>query len=53
MKKMTILTILIGFIACTERENTPSEQIAAYYEGFANADYNQVKRTLADSLNHH
>lgn len=37
-------------MGCTEKKSTPSEQITAYYEGFKNSDYSQIKSTLADSL---
>ncbi|MFK7810908.1 MAG: hypothetical protein AB8B59_00345 [Maribacter sp.] len=52
MKKTVFLFILIVGMACAEKKSTPSkaEQITAYYEGFKNSDYSQIKRTLADSL---
>lgn len=50
MKNIAFLFILIVGIGCTEKNNTPSNQITAYYKGFKNGDYNQIKRTLSDSL---
>lgn len=50
MKKILLLFLLMAFTACSEKQHTKAEQITAYYEGFKNADYKQIKRTLADSL---
>lgn len=50
MKKIIFLFLLIVNICCTEKESTSKEQIIAYYEGFKNSDYSQVKETLSDSL---
>lgn len=50
MKKIIFLFILIGLTNCSEQKSTPSEQITAYYQGFENSDYSQIKRTIADSL---
>lgn len=50
MKKIIFLLILIVSIACAEKKSTSTEQIIAYHEGFKNSDYNQIKRTLSDSL---
>lgn len=50
MKKIIFLFLLIVNIGCTEKESTSKEQIIAYYEGFKNSDYSQVKKTLSDSL---
>ncbi len=37
-------------MGCAEKTSTPTEQITAYYGGFQNSDYSQVKSTLSDSL---
>lgn len=50
MPKIIILFLLIIGIGCSEKERTPSEQITAYYEGFNNGDYSQIKTTISDSL---
>lgn len=50
MKHLLLLSILILCIGCAEKKNIETEQITAYYEGFANSDYSQVKSTLSDSL---
>lgn len=50
MKKILLLLLVIAISGCTKKVSTPSEQITAYYNGFKNSDYNQIKRTLADSL---
>ena len=50
MQKIVILFLLIIGIGCTEKESTKSEQITAYYEGFKNGDYSQIKTTISDSL---
>ncbi len=50
MKNILFLFILIVGAGCTEKRSTPSEQITAYYEGFENSDFSQIKRTLSDSL---
>ncbi|MFS4491718.1 hypothetical protein [Maribacter sp. 2308TA10-17] len=50
MTKIVFLFFLIAFTACTPVKENTSKEIKAYYEGYKNSDYNQVKRTLADSL---
>jgi len=50
MKNILFLFILIIATGCAEKTSTPSDQIKAYYEGFKNSDYSQIKSTLSDSL---
>lgn len=50
MKKKLYLLVLLVIASCRERKNTASEQITEYYKGFNNSDYNQVKKTISDSL---
>ncbi|WP_100612751.1 hypothetical protein [Confluentibacter lentus] len=50
MRKILFVFILILTASCTEIKSTESEQIAAYYKGFKNSDYSQIKKTLSDSL---
>lgn len=50
MKKILFLCILIVLASCTENKSNPADQIKAYYNGFQNGDYKQIKNTLADSL---
>ncbi|MCX2679861.1 hypothetical protein OOZ15_07935 [Galbibacter sp. EGI 63066] len=50
MKKILFIFILISITSCAEKKSTKSEQIIKYYEGFKNSDYNQIKRTISDSL---
>lgn len=50
MKKILFLFVVIGVASCSATKSTTTEQVSAYYEGFKNSDYNQIKRTLADSL---
>ena len=50
MKHLLLLSILVLGIRCSKKTSTEAEQITAYYEGFKNSDYSQVKRTLSDSL---
>src|SRR5690606_32277600 len=50
MKKILFILILVSIASCTERISTKSEQITAYYKGFKNSDYSQIKKTLSDSL---
>lgn len=45
-----ILLIFILIVSCSELKSTQSEQIIAYYNGFKNSDYSQLKKTLSDSL---
>ena len=49
MKKILFVFILIAAASCTKK-STHTEQVTAYYEGFKNSDYHQIKRTIADSL---
>ena len=49
MKKILFILSLLFTASCAEKK-APSEQVTAYYEGFQNADYSQVERTIADSL---
>ncbi|MGE5943307.1 MAG: hypothetical protein ACM31G_03100 [Flavobacteriales bacterium] len=50
MRKILFVFILILIASCIEIKSTESEQIAAYYKGFKNSDYSQIKKTLSDSL---
>ena len=50
MHKILFLFILLVLASCSETKSTPSEQVTAYYEGFNNSDYHQIKSTIADSL---
>lgn len=50
MKKISLIFISILITTCTEKKSGPSDQITEYYEGFKNSDYNQIKRTISDSL---
>ncbi len=49
IKKTAFIFILLVITSCTEK-NEKTEQIINYYEGFKNSDYNQIKRTISDSL---
>src|SRR5690606_10727352 len=50
MRKILFIFILIIIASCAEKKSTESEQITAYYNGFKNSDYSQIKQTLSDSL---
>lgn len=50
MKHLLLLFILILCVSCSEKTSTEAEQITAYYQGFKNSDFNQIKNTLSDSL---
>ena len=50
MRKILFIFILISIASCKERISTESEHITAYYNGFKNSDYSQIKKTLSDSL---
>src|SRR5690606_9736182 len=50
MRKILFIFILISIASCKERISTESEHITAYYNGFKNSDYSQIKQTLSDSL---
>ncbi|WP_047416348.1 hypothetical protein [Cellulophaga sp. Hel_I_12] len=50
MKNILVIFIVLIISSCSEKNNTPSELITAYFKGFKNADYSQVKKTIADSL---
>lgn len=51
MKKILFIIILSIVIAsCSKSKNELHEQVTAYYKGYENADYNQVKNTIADTL---
>lgn len=50
MKHVLLPFTLILCMGCAEKTSTPTEQITAYYLGFQNSDYTQIKRTLSDSL---
>jgi len=50
MKPLLLLFILILSFSCSKNKITETEQITAYYEGFKNSDFSQIKCTLSDSL---
>src|SRR6056297_1769153 len=50
MKPLLLLFILILSFSCSKNKITETEQITAYYQGFKNSDFNQIKNTLSDSL---
>lgn len=50
MKRNLFFLLAFIIVSCSNLKITKTEQVAAYYNGFINSDYNQVKATLADSL---
>jgi hypothetical protein len=50
MNKILFILILVLITSCAEGKNTEMEQITAYYKGFKNSDYSQIKKTLSDSI---
>lgn len=50
MKKILSIFILLLITGCAGKKSPHLEQITAYYEGFKNSDYNQIKGILSDSF---
>ncbi len=50
MKKLLFIVTLLIIVSCAERKNNTEEQVITYYNGFNNADYNQIKEVISDSL---
>lgn len=50
MKRFLVSFALIVITGCTNKKPTNSELVTAYYAGFENSNYDQIKKTIADSL---
>ncbi|EPR71726.1 hypothetical protein ADIWIN_3173 [Winogradskyella psychrotolerans RS-3] len=50
MKHILLSLIVLVFTNCADKPSTESEQITAYYKGYINSDYEQIKKVLSDSL---
>jgi len=50
LHRILFVFILVVITSCADKQPTEKELIAEYYQGFQNADYNQIKATIADSL---
>lgn len=50
LKKIFFVSILVLGLGCKDKQQTASQLVSAYYEGFVKGDYEQIKSTLSDSL---
>jgi hypothetical protein len=50
MNRIIFVFVIAIFLSCDEKSVTESDQIKEYYNGFKNGDFDQIRKTISDTI---